>query len=71
MARGKMGGEGCGRPGEEDEEEKGCHGGLGEGPQQPRTAQQMCDIPRSLDGRLQVFTGKACLRHLLPRVALA
>ncbi len=67
-----MGGEGCGRPGKEAEEEKGCHGGLGEGPQQPRTAQQMCDHPPVARwAAAGVSQERPASRHLLPRVALA
>lgn len=67
-----MGREGRGRSGEETEEEERCHGGPGEGPQQSRAAQQMCDYP-PLAGRTATGVPQegSPPRHLLPRVALA
>ena len=67
-----MGGEGGGCAGQEAQEEEGCHGGPGEGAEQPWAAQQVCHHP-ALAGRpaAGVPQERASSRHLLPRVALA
>lgn len=67
-----MGRKGSGCAGEKAEEEKRCHGGPGESPELPGTAQQVC-YHSKITGR--PATGfpqeRSASCHLLPSVALA